>query len=110
MPLTDIPLTEVNFQDTLREIDIVLRVGRAVGWRAGTPRLSARFDPGRDSHGAYRGAELEWNRRETRADSVSMADPGQHPGDRQMATIGTDFPAALRWMDWNAGLLGARPV
>jgi hypothetical protein len=40
----------------------------------------------------------------------SNTDPGQHPGDRQMATIGTDFPAALRWMDWNAGLLGARPV
>jgi hypothetical protein len=57
-------------------------------------------------------AEPNWNGTgaRPRAGSVSMADPGQHPGDRQMATIGTDFPAALRWMDWNAGLLGARPV
>jgi hypothetical protein len=30
VPLTDILLTEVNFQDTLREIDIVLRADRAM--------------------------------------------------------------------------------
>ena len=71
-----------------------IRGGRT--WRAGTPRLSARFDPGRDSHRAHRGAGLEWNRRENGAGSVSSADPSQHPGDRRMATIETDFPAALR--------------